>query len=215
IAHKKDPESLYDDPQLYPQMFLWLFPYCLGGLGNNRSQQAVSETLHKKYLLMYHDKRFQMNPYFPLIAFNYEQIKKATTRGFLLANKDNFDQISTRLLNTKDSVLTQMIEKLEKGLVKTDNLTPEQQECYKIINNIDYIRAHVPASRTNHKHMRNQIWFLTSYHSAPSWFITYAPADIKHPIAIYLANTSERIFPARLSENECFRLIANNPVAGA
>ncbi|EKM49195.1 uncharacterized protein PHACADRAFT_51079, partial [Phanerochaete carnosa HHB-10118-sp] len=106
IAHKKDPESLYDDPQLYPQMFPWLFPYCLGGLGNNRSQQAVSETLHKKYLLMYHDKRFQMNSYFPLIAFNYEQIKKATTRGFLLANKDNFDQISTRLLNTKDSVLT-------------------------------------------------------------------------------------------------------------
>ncbi|EKM50405.1 uncharacterized protein PHACADRAFT_51980, partial [Phanerochaete carnosa HHB-10118-sp] len=106
IAHKKEPESLYDNPQLYPQMFPWLFPYCLGGLGNNRSQQAVSEMLHKKHLLMYHNKRFQMDPYFSLITFNHEQIKKATTGEYLLANKDNFDQISTRLLNTKDSVLT-------------------------------------------------------------------------------------------------------------
>ncbi|EKM50406.1 uncharacterized protein PHACADRAFT_55120, partial [Phanerochaete carnosa HHB-10118-sp] len=86
--------------------------------------------------------------------------------------------------------------------------------CYKIINDIDYIGAHVPASRTSHKHMRNQIWSLTSYLGAPSWFITYAPADIKHPIAIYL-DTNERIFPAKLSENERSRLVANNPVAGA
>ncbi|EKM48664.1 uncharacterized protein PHACADRAFT_108495, partial [Phanerochaete carnosa HHB-10118-sp] len=78
--------------------------------------------------------------------------------------------------------------------------------CYKIINDIDYIGAHVPASRTTHKHVRNQIWSLTSYFGAPSWFITYAPADIKHPIAIYLADTNERIFPAKLSENERFRL---------
>ncbi|EKM57918.1 uncharacterized protein PHACADRAFT_45888, partial [Phanerochaete carnosa HHB-10118-sp] len=167
---------------------------------------------------MYHDKRFQMDPNFPLIAFNHEQIKKATTGGYLLANKNNFDHISTCLLNTKDSVLTEMIEKLEKGLVKVDDLTPEQQECYKMINDIDYIGAHVPASRTSHKHVRNQIWSLTSYLGAPSWFITYAPADIKHPIAIYLADTNERIFPARLlqpNENERCRLIANNPVARA
>ena len=160
IGQAEQPESIYDNPQLYPQMFPWLFPYGLGGFGNNLSQQSVSEMLHKKHLLMYHDKRFQMDPYFPLIAFNHEQIKKATTGGYLLANKDNFNQISTRLLNTKESVLTQVIEKLERGFVKTDELTPDEQECYKIINDIDYIGAHVPGSITSRKHMRNQIWSL-------------------------------------------------------
>ena len=32
IGQEKEPESLYNNPQLYPQMFPWLFPYGLGGL---------------------------------------------------------------------------------------------------------------------------------------------------------------------------------------
>ena len=168
ITHEEEPESLYNNPQLYPQMFSWLFPYGLGGLGNNNGHKAVSEMLHKKHLLMYHDKKFQMDPYFPLIAFNHEQIKKSITEGYLLANKDNFEHISNCLLNTKDSVLMEMIDKLERGSVKSDNLTPEEQKCLKIINDIDYIGVHVPGSMTNRKHMRNEIWFLTSYLDASS-----------------------------------------------
>ena len=106
ITHAAEPESIYDNPQLYPQMFPWLFPYGLGGLGNERSQKPVSDTLHKRHLLMYHDKRFQKDPYFPLIAFNHEQIKKSSTGGFLLAAKDKFNSIADRLLHVKDSVLT-------------------------------------------------------------------------------------------------------------
>ena len=98
-----------------------------------------------------------MDSYFPLIAFNHEQIRKSTTGGYLLANKDNFEHISDCLLSTKDSVLIEMIDKLERGPVKSDDLTPEEQECLKIINDIDYIGAHVPGSMTNRKHMRNEI----------------------------------------------------------
>ncbi|RPD73914.1 hypothetical protein L226DRAFT_464609 [Lentinus tigrinus ALCF2SS1-7] len=32
IGQAPQPESIYDNPQLYPQMFLWLFPYGYGGL---------------------------------------------------------------------------------------------------------------------------------------------------------------------------------------
>ncbi|KAJ7019609.1 hypothetical protein C8F04DRAFT_1214301 [Mycena alexandri] len=31
IGHSAKPESMYDNPQAYPQMFPWLFPYGLGG----------------------------------------------------------------------------------------------------------------------------------------------------------------------------------------
>jgi hypothetical protein len=48
---------------------------------------------------MYHDKRFQKDSHFPLIAFNHEQIKESTTAGYLLAEKPKFDNISKRLLD--------------------------------------------------------------------------------------------------------------------
>ena len=42
-------------------------------------------TKHKQNLLMYHDKRFQTDFYFPMIAFNHEQLKAGVTGSFLLA----------------------------------------------------------------------------------------------------------------------------------
>ena len=75
IGHEHKPQSLYDNPQAYPQMFPWLFPYGYGGIGQARLKKKISETEHKKHLLMYHDKRFQTDLYFPIVAFNHEQLK--------------------------------------------------------------------------------------------------------------------------------------------
>ena len=70
-------------------------------------------------------------------------------------------------------------------------------------------------SITSKKYLRNEIWSLISYIGAPSWFITFAPADNKHPICLYYADTKETYSPELRSSNECYRLIAKNPVAGA
>ena len=116
-----------------------------------------------------------------MIAFNHEQIKDATTGGFLLANREHFDTVAQRLLRVQDSTLSSLICKLENGQAKSDELTDTEKECLQIINDIDYIGAYVPGSITSKKHMRNEIWSLTSFLGAPNWFITYAPADIHHP----------------------------------
>ena len=85
IGHAEKLESMYDNPQLYPMMFPWLFPYGLGGVGCVSGEAMdMSDMMHKRKLLMYHDKHFQMDPHFPLIAFNQEQIKNCTTGGYLL-----------------------------------------------------------------------------------------------------------------------------------
>ncbi|KIJ39977.1 hypothetical protein M422DRAFT_78746, partial [Sphaerobolus stellatus SS14] len=47
--------SIYNNPQLYPQAFPWLFPYGLGGIGNTRGFHAVPEVHRQRQLLMYHD----------------------------------------------------------------------------------------------------------------------------------------------------------------
>ena len=63
--------------------------------------------------------------------------------------------------------------------------------------------------------MRNEIWALTSYLGAPSWYITLSPADIEHPVALYYADTKETFEPNlfRTKDNR-LRMIADNPVAG-
>src|SRR6266487_225542 len=97
VGHSEQPESIYENPQLFPQMMPWLFPYGLGGIGNDLQSGRLSDIAHKRHLLMYHDKRFQKDPFFPLIAFNHEQIKQGTTGGYLLTEKAKFGDISKRL----------------------------------------------------------------------------------------------------------------------
>ncbi|KAI0075440.1 hypothetical protein K474DRAFT_1558022, partial [Panus rudis PR-1116 ss-1] len=163
---------------------------------------------------MYYDKRFQMDPMFPLIAFNHEQIKRSTTGGFLLAERQNFDDVANRLFTLNDDTLTHIIEQLQKqGHYKPE--TEQEKECYRILNDLDFVDAHVDGSVTNRKRMRNEIWALTSYLGAPSWFITFSPADVNHPIALYFADTNQACFPSFRSYDERIRLIAHNPVAGA
>jgi hypothetical protein len=65
------------------------------------------------------------------------------------------------------------------------------------------------------KHMRNEIRSLVSFMRAPSWFITFSPADNRHPICLYFADTKEKFSPTIHSSDDCYQLITNNPVAGA
>lgn len=214
IGQSDTPESLYDNPQLYPQMFPWLFPYGLGGIGNNRGFKTLTDAKHKKWLLMYHDKHFQLDPTFCLIAWNQQQIKNSVTGGYLLAQKKSFGQISDRLLNLNDSVLQSIIERLEKdGHMRPE--TPQEKECFRILNDLDFVNAKVDGSTTSKRYMRNEIWSMINSLGAPSWFITFSPADINHPIALYFADTQETFNPIPKAYNDRVRLIANNPIAGA
>ena len=80
---------------------------------------------------------------------------------------------------------------------------------------MDHVNGHVSGSITQKKYMRNEIWSLISYFGALSWFITFSPADNMHPISFYFADAQETFSPELRPDNECYRLIAENPVAGA
>ena len=214
IGHEKQPQSIYKNPQLFPQMMPWLFPYGLGGIGNNLQQGRLSDIAHKRHLLMYHDKRFQTDSHFILIAFNHEQIKESTTAGYLLAEKPKFDNISKRLMDIDMEVLTDLITRMEGGeRVKAE--TDEEKLCFQLIKDLDYVGGHVQGSTTSKKYMRNEIWSQISFSGAPVWFITFSPADIMHPISLYFADTQETFSPTFRSYEERYVLIAHNPVAGA
>jgi hypothetical protein len=84
-------------------MFPWLFPYGKGGIGNPVHKKRMSEKIHKRQLLMYHDKRFQTDFYFPMIAFNDIQIKAGSTGSYLFAKTKNFKSVVERLMKVDKS----------------------------------------------------------------------------------------------------------------
>ncbi|OBZ72854.1 hypothetical protein A0H81_07001 [Grifola frondosa] len=129
---------------------------------------------------------------FPLVAFNHEQIKNSTTAGYLLAERSKFTDIADRLLHLNNDTLTDLVKRLSEGPVKPE--TEEEKACFKIIN--DWIMSHIVSK----EHLL---------------VITFSPADINHPIALYFADKDEVFKPQFRSKDERFRLIANNPVAGA
>ena len=82
------------------------------------STYKVSEQKRKEQLLMYHDKRFQLEPLFPLVALNHEQIKSSTSAGYLLADKNKFHDVAKRLMTINERVLSSLIERMKHGSVK-------------------------------------------------------------------------------------------------
>lgn len=50
---------------------------------------------------------------------------------------------------------------------------------------------------------------------APFWYFTISAADTKHPICLYYADTKQTFNPFIQVADDRFRLIDNNPVAGA
>ena len=214
IGHAPDPEPTYDNPQLYPKMLPWLFPYGLGGISNHRILQIISEPNWIKHMLMYHDKRFQKDQYFPLIALNHQQMKQSARGGSIVTERYNFKQIANRILNINLAVL----EDLTKRLNSEEHVKPETEEekaCFDLINDLDHVAGHVQGSVTNKRYMRNEIWSLISYIGAATWFLTFAPADVKHPFCLYLADTKTVFKPEIRTSDERYALIAQNPVAGA
>ncbi|KIL57946.1 hypothetical protein M378DRAFT_15905 [Amanita muscaria Koide BX008] len=211
IGHDAHAESIWKNPHLYPQMFPWLFPYGLGGIG---SVPSLAEHEHKRRLLMYHDKRFQTDPNFPFIAFSHEQVKTASSNSFLLAEKRIFDDISGRLLSIDGQALNSILERMSKDEF-VEPITDGEKQCFQLIRDLDHVSGTVKGSNTSKKWMRNEIWSLVAHCGAPFWYITLSPADVKHPICLYYSGSDELFEPTILPYDERLRCICNNPVACA
>ncbi|THU88173.1 hypothetical protein K435DRAFT_680319 [Dendrothele bispora CBS 962.96] len=158
VGHSDKSASIYDNPNLYPQIFPWLFPYGFGGIGMTTIKN-FSEKSHKKYLLNYHDRRFQTDISFPFVAFSHEQVKSATGKGFAMVHSKQFDEIAGRILSVNQSVLANITSKLSKGESVTPE-TAEEKKCFAItvpfrsirqgvIRDLDHVGSGVRGSMTS------------------------------------------------------------------
>jgi hypothetical protein len=214
IGQADDPESTFRNVQLYPQTFPWLFPYGHGGIGHPSHKRFMSEQEHKHHLLMYHDKRFQLDMYFPMVAFNDAQIKSAKSGSHVTADRKKFKSIAQRLASLEPEVLADLAARLEKG-EQIKQKTAAEQVCFDLIDDLEHAGNQVQGSLTSKKYMCNEVWSLISFKGAPSWFITSSPVDTNHPLCLYFADTQINFSPKLRSSDEHMRLISQNPVAAA
>ena len=212
VGHSDQLQSIWNNPQLYPQMFPWLFPYGAGGIGT----ASLSHKEHKRHLLMYHDKQFQVDVNFPFVAFSHEKMVANTTQSFLLVDQRRFEEISSRLMHINWTTLNNLTKRLEDGEhVSTADQTDSEKQCFQLLHDLDAISGKMHGSTVSKKYMRSEIWSLTNHLGSPSWYITLSPADIQHPICIYFADTKETFAPEMPGYDVRIRLVCQNPVAGA
>ncbi|KAJ7246523.1 hypothetical protein C8J57DRAFT_1438223 [Mycena rebaudengoi] len=163
---------------------------------------------------MYHDKRFQTDLYFPMVAFNELQIKAGKTGSHLLAKKKHFGSVVDRISHLDSAVLSDIMAKLRAGK-KIIPTTDAEKACFELLDDLDHVGNHVQGSLTSRKYMRNEIWSLTAFKGAPSWFITFSPFDNNHPLCLYYADEEIKFSPGIRSSDERIKLISQNPVAAA
>ncbi|EAU82153.2 hypothetical protein CC1G_11343 [Coprinopsis cinerea okayama7 len=134
--------------------------------------------------------------------------------SFLMAKRQNFEVITQKILGLNKEVLKDIADRMANGehvRPKTD----EEKECFQLLDMLDHVGGHVKGSLTNRKYMRNEIWSLLAFKGAPSWFITFAPADNRHPLSLYYASDNLEFKPEILTSKQREKLCLSNPVAAA
>ncbi|KAJ6534304.1 hypothetical protein B0H19DRAFT_964773 [Mycena capillaripes] len=115
IGRADEPEPMYRNVEAYPGMFPWLFPYGKGGIGHLSHRHVMSDISRKKNLLLYHDKRFQTDMYFPMIAFNHEHLRGASAGSKAFVKRSNFEDVSRRLRRINPEVAGNIADRLAEG----------------------------------------------------------------------------------------------------
>ena len=216
-GHLDDPSRTYNNPQLYPRMFPWLFPYGCGGFGNRKMKVKLPLPQQVKHFLEYADRRFQTDENFPFIAFNHKQILSSSRGGTLLAERKNFSHVAERILDLDTVALQRLVDRGEQGLPLNPS-TDEEKACLEVLTLVDVVGRGVPASASQRKDLRNEIRSLIIARNVPLFFITFSPVDSKHPLCLYYCGESIDVLDPEsipLDSKTRLKTISNNPVACA
>ncbi|KAI0338077.1 hypothetical protein BDW22DRAFT_1463938, partial [Trametopsis cervina] len=180
-------------------------------------QKNLAHAAHVRHLLLYADRRFAVDQYFPFIVFNQQQIRGSSFGGYALTNKANIDNVVQKIMTVDTAALDAIISRGEAGeFVRPE--TDAERACFALIQLIDQVNHYVPGSATNRKFQRNEIKSMIIQKGVPFWFITFSPTDFKHPLCLYYCGLKIDLcsFDQKLPDyQDRMYAIAQNPVACA
>lgn len=214
VGHDSVPQSMWNNPGLYPQMYPWLFPNGYGGVGQDCHLSSFGRQAHIKWLLGYHDKRFQRDAGFLIVAMNHQLIRQSSRGSFISMKRGNFARAADAIDKLDPGVLLSVVEKTKDG-GRFFPQTPEERKCATLMDQVDVVGSYVDGSLARKKFQRGELWSLINFCNAPHWFITISPADSKHPLCVHWASNDTEFLPEIKGYKERQHLVTRNPVACA
>ncbi|KAJ3484804.1 hypothetical protein NLI96_g5383 [Meripilus lineatus] len=215
IGRSSRPQSIYHNPELFPGMFPWLFPYGLGGMENKNIKKRLDRKPHLTRLLQYGDHRFERDYYFPFLVLNHTQIRDCTRGGYLVTKRCKFPDIAKSIRTMDPIVLENIIRRGDSHkTLRPENA--EEAKFFDLLDHIDHISGRINGSTASKKYCRHQIHSLIFEKGMPVFFITFSPVDFKNPICLFLCgqkldlSQDHFVLPPRA---ERLSLIAENPAA--
>ena len=201
-----------DDPNIWLASFPTLFPYGMGGIETARDRR-VSLSLHVKWALEYHDRRFRNHLQFMFQAFSILQKRQiAWSTSPQITWKDFMAQENAiRALKPSDFLDA---AKEEARNIPFTNCTIQQ-----LRKHVSTIRAKVMGTDESHMKIRSQIWSTTAMFGPPSLWITVNPLDTNDPIAQVFAGCDIDLDNFMNSDgpcqDTCAATIASDPYAAS
>lgn len=215
IPHSSKPVNEYFNPKFLTGLYPTLFCYGRGASEDQTRPIEIKFKEHIRYLLSYHDRRFEKNHSFIFVVFNLLQRRDACFHAQLIATKPYFrasaDEI--QFLDVKDIEIA-----LDNNLKKAHS-SESNSALNKLIQHVKTIGGRVMGSAYSRTALRNQIHALIYNQGLPSIFLTVNPADIHSPIALYFAGVKldlDNIQKEQLMDTyKRAEIIASHPVAAA
>lgn len=102
----------YNNPELFPNIFLMLFPRGIGGIDDAREQRIGIET-QVKHLIEGSNKRFQNHEAFMFVYFNILNQREANHQIAMLVKSKSFNAMTTNIT----SIMVEDIAETIKNLV--------------------------------------------------------------------------------------------------
>ncbi|CAF4151243.1 unnamed protein product [Adineta steineri] len=215
IPHSSKPVNEYYNPKLLVGLYPTLFCYGRGAPDDQSRPVKTNLREHIRYLLSYHDRRFETNHSFIFVVFNILQRRNACFHAQLITTKPYFRESAQDIqtLNSKD--IETALENISK---KTYNLE-SNSALNKLLNHIRTIGGRVMGSAYSRTALRTRIHSLIYNQCLPNIFMTLNPADIHSPIALYFAGVKLDLdniqIEQLLNTYKRAEIIASHPVATA
>ena len=215
IPHSSKPINEYLNPTLLASLYPTLFCYGRGGPEDQSRSVTINLREHIRYLLSYHDRRFEKSHSFIFVVFNLLQRRDACFHAQLVATKPYFRSSAHDIQSLNSNDIEAALENISR---RTYDMGANST-LSKLLNHIKTIGGRVMGSAYSRTALRTRIHALIYNQGLPSIFLTLNPADIHSPVALYFAGVKLDLNNVRtdqlMSAYKRAEIIASHPVATA
>lgn len=215
IPHSSKPVNEYFNPMLLVGLYPTLFCYGRGAPEDPSRSVRINLREHIRYLLSYHDRRFERSHSFIFVVFNLLQRRDACFHAQLVATKPYFRSSANEI----QSVKSNDIEIALKNIARRTYDTKSSSALNKLLNHVKTIGGRIMGSAYSRSALRTQIHALIFNQGLPSIFLTLNPADIHSPVALYFAGVKLDLDNVQIDQlmttYKRAEIIASHPVSTA